>query len=265
MLGISSSGSPIAGIIFPIIFSQLEPVIGFGWATRVIAFILLGISVIPLIFMHTRIPPTGKIRSLYDRAAFRDMPFMVFVGGAFFGFLALYVPFFYITVFADAHGLWTPELTPYLVTLLNAGSVFGRIVPNAIADRWGSVNMIILCAASSAILAFGWLGIHNLPGLIVFSLLYGLFSGGVVSLLPSVIVAYSPNMGQLGARMGVSFMMCGISLLIGTPIAGAILGDFAEEKWLGTIGYAGACTVLASILFVISRVMRYRQKPDLKL
>ncbi|KFY36840.1 hypothetical protein V495_07570 [Pseudogymnoascus sp. VKM F-4514 (FW-929)] len=36
-LGIGGTGSPIGGIIFPIIFSRLEPSIGFGWATRVIA------------------------------------------------------------------------------------------------------------------------------------------------------------------------------------------------------------------------------------
>ncbi len=56
-IGIAGTGSPIGGIIFPIVFSRLLPTIGFGWATRVIAFIILGLSVPPIVFMRPRVPP----------------------------------------------------------------------------------------------------------------------------------------------------------------------------------------------------------------
>lgn len=48
-LGLQSSGSPVGGIVFSILFSRLQPRIGFGWATRVLAFILLGLLVVPLV------------------------------------------------------------------------------------------------------------------------------------------------------------------------------------------------------------------------
>ncbi|KAK3945474.1 putative major facilitator superfamily transporter protein [Diplogelasinospora grovesii] len=257
-LGIASAGSPVAGIVFPIIFSGLQPSIGFGWATRVIAFILLALAIIPLACMHTRIPPNKK-RALIDKSALRELPFLTFISGGFLAFLTLYVPFFYISIFSTSHQISADYFAPYLVTLLNVGSVFGRIVPNWLADSYGSLNMLIICTFVSAILAFAWLGIHNLGGLCVFALLYGTFSGGLVSLNPSVIVTLSPDMGRVGARMGMSFLATGISILIGTPIAGAILGEFTEAEWMGTMGYAAAGMLLATAMYGTSRFLIYKK------
>ncbi|KAK0730858.1 major facilitator superfamily domain-containing protein [Lasiosphaeris hirsuta] len=259
-LGISSAGSPVAGIVFPIIFSRLEPVVGFGWATRVLAFILLALSVIPLVCMRTRIPPSGKARALFDRSALTDWPYVTFVASSFFSFLTLYVPFFYITVFATAHKITTPDFAPYLVTMLNVGSVFGRLVPNALADRYGSLNVLSICLIGSAAIGYGWLGIQNLAGAIVFALLYGALSGGVVSLVPSVIVSLAPDMSRVGVRMGISFLVSGIALLIGTPIAGAIVGGYSDAEWKGTMAYAASGLLFAAVLNTVARVMVYKKR-----
>ncbi|KAK4144400.1 major facilitator superfamily domain-containing protein [Dichotomopilus funicola] len=258
-LGLSSVGSPVAGVIFPIMFSRLQPQVGFGWATRAIAFILLAVSAVPIAFMRTRVPPRAK-RSFIDTSALTDAPYVLFIAGGALAFLTLYVTFFYISLFAISHGVASESFAPYLVTLLNAGSVFGRIIPNALADRYGSLNLLIICIVASAVLVFGWLGIDNLGGAVVYTLLYGAFSGGVVSLTPSVIVGLSPDMSRVGARMGMGFLVMGVSILVGTPIAGAILGDKENPRWLGTILYAAFGLLVAAALDILSRFLLYRQK-----
>ncbi|KAK4129181.1 MFS general substrate transporter [Parathielavia appendiculata] len=262
-LGLSSVGSPVAGTVFPILFSRVLPRAGFGWATRAIAFILLGVSAVPIAFMRTRVPPTSK-RVLVDRTVVRDVPYLLFVAGGLFAFLVLYVPFFYITLFATSHHVTSDSFAPYLVTLLNVGSIFGRIVPNALADRWGSMNIIIACAFCSAILIFGWLGIHDLGGAVVYALLFGAFSGGVVSLTPSVLVGLSPDMGRMGARMGLAFVISGIAILVGTPIAGAILGTEESPQWLGTMLYAAFGLLVATVFYSASRILLYARSGNLK-
>lgn len=260
-LGIAQSGSPLAGIVFPIIFSRLQPRIGFGWATRVIAFILLGISIIPVMFMKTRIPANkAKRRSIIDTSALRDVPYMLFAVGCIFGFLTLYVAFFYTQLFDVTHHLSSLDFAPYTVTMLNVGSVFGRVLPNYFADRLGNLNVLVVCATTSAVLLFGWMGIHNLAGLIVFALLYGLFSGGIVSVTPAVVMGLTPDMSKMGARMGVTFLASGISILVGTPIAGAIVGDFSRQRWLAVMGYAAGGLILGAIFFAASRLWIYRTK-----
>lgn len=261
-LGLSSVGSPVAGSVFPVLFKRVQEQVGFGWATRAIAFILLGVSAVPLAFMRTRTPPTasGRKRAMIDRTALRDAAYLTFVAGGLFAFLALYVPFFYITLYATSKGVASESFAPYLVTLLNAGSIVGRVVPNALADRWGSLNLMIACALGSMVLVFGWLGVENLGGSIVYVLLYGAFSGGVVSLTPSVLVSLSPDMGRVGARMGMSFVVSGVAILVGTPIAGAILGNEGDPEWLGTILYAAFGLVVATGLYSTSRLLLYRRK-----
>ncbi|KAL2125021.1 hypothetical protein VTJ04DRAFT_1386 [Mycothermus thermophilus] len=265
-LGLSSAGSPVAGAVFPVIFSRVEERAGFGWATRAVAFILLGLAVVPLAFMRTRIPPVKKkegkrgLKGLVDTEAVRDVPYTLFVAGCFFAFLALYVCFFYVTLHAISKGIASEGFAPYLVTILNAASIVGRIVPNALADKYGSLNLMLACLLGSAVMVFGWLGVRDLAGDVVFVVLYGVFSGGVVSLTPSVIVSLSPDMSRVGARMGLSFLVSGVAILIGTPIAGAVLGSKEQPRWAGTILYSGFGLLAATALLAGSRVAVYKKQ-----
>lgn len=265
VLGISSAGSPIAGIAVPIIFSHLEPKIGFAWTTRVLAFILLALAVIPLTFMKMRLRPgEGARRRIVDPTAFRDVPFITAVSGSFFAFLTLYVPFFYLQLYAETHELASIDVSPYVVTMLNAGSIVGRVVPNLLADRVGSVNMMLVCDAATLVVLAGWFGVRDFPGLSVFAVLYGAFSGGIVSLVPSVIMTLTPDPGRVGTRLAMNFVVVGVALLVGTPLAGAVVAGFGRTQWLGVIGYSTAGLLVGLSLHCVSRYLLWRAKGGLK-
>ena len=221
-LGITASGSSLGGLIYPIVFRTLQPSIGFGWATRTIAFIALVTLIVPLSTMKVRTRPTG-VRKLIDLSAWKEAPFVYCATALFFGFLGMYVPFFYLQSYAIEHGYTDENLGFYLLAIINAGSIFGRIVPNFLADKVGPFNMLAYTSLIAALLAFIWIGIHNAAGLIVFASMYGFFSGTFVSLPPAAIVSISPSLDVVGTRMGMSFGVASLGLLIGTPIAGAIL------------------------------------------
>lgn len=251
-LGVQSVGSPVAGIVLPIIFGRLQPVIGFGWTTRVIAFILLGLSVPPIVFMKPRVPRSAHRRAFLDSTYFSDLPMLLFSAAAFFAFVGLYVPFFYLQLYSIEFRLSSGEFSPYFVTLLNVGSIFGRLIPNYIAVYVESPTILLVMLAASAALAFAWLSISNFGGLVAFALLYGAFSGGVVSMIPSAIVPYCPTLSRLGTRMGMNFTIAGVSVLIGTPIGGAILSHGGKSAWKGLIAYSGAVLATGAIFLVIS-------------
>ncbi|KAI0837032.1 MFS general substrate transporter [Hypoxylon sp. FL0890] len=258
-LGIQSTGSPLGGIVFPIIFSRLEPHLGFGWATRVIAFILLGLSVVPLAFMRPRVPPPSHKRAFLDVDAFKELPFLSFAGAGFFAFAGLYVPFFYIQLYSLRYNITNEDLSAYLVTLLNAGSIFGRVVPNFVADYLGSMNMLAATTLGASILAFGWFGVRNLAGTIVFALLFGFFNGGVTSLPPSAIVSLTPDMSRLGTRMGMLFAFIGLAVLVGTPIAGAILKDVNDDgAWKGLIAFSAVTLLVGGVGFAGTQGLHLR-------
>ncbi|KAE9973395.1 hypothetical protein EG327_009110 [Venturia inaequalis] len=221
--GIAASGSSLGGVIYPIVLHRLYNSIGFGWSVRVIGFITLATLLIPNIVMKPRVLPAAK-RALVDWTAFKSAPFMVFTAGTFVGFMGLFMFFFYIQLYAITKHATNENLAFYLLSMLNAASIFGRIIPNFIADKVGPLNIIVPCALVSGILVFTLIPVYNLGGTVIVTLLYGFFSGTFVSLPPTIIVQHlSPNRGLIGTRLGMSFSIVAVGALIGNPIAGAIL------------------------------------------
>ena len=137
-------------IVFPMIFRQLEPTMGFGWTTRIIAFIMLGVSIIPIAGMKPRVPST-QLRQIFDVALFRDTPYLLFCAAEFFDFMGVYIAFFYVQLYALANCNTSPNVAALLLPIVNAGSFFGRLVPNYLSDEFtGPMNMQIPFAFATA-------------------------------------------------------------------------------------------------------------------
>jgi MFS family permease len=143
-LGVAASGSSTGGIIYPIMFYKLIDRVGFEWAVRILGLTALVTLVVPLMVMEARIKP-GRFRSIIDWTAFADWPYMTFVVGAMIGQTGIYVAFFYTSYFGLASGITDTSLSFYLVPILNAGSIFGRTVPNWLSDKIGPLNVITPC------------------------------------------------------------------------------------------------------------------------
>jgi len=95
------------------------------------------------------------------------------------------------------------NLAFYLISFLNAFSIFGRILPGFIADKTGAFNVQTLFSSimAIAILAY-WTPSHNEAAIITFSMFFGFISGAFISLLPVCITTISP-ITKIGARFSV--------------------------------------------------------------
>jgi predicted MFS family arabinose efflux permease len=250
-IGISASGSSLGGVIYPIVFHKLLPQIGFGWATRVIGFMILGTMLIPNLVMRVRVLPP-KSRSLFDLSAFLIPAYSLNVFGFFIGFMGLYMPFFYSQVYAIEEGIVNSNLAFYLLAVMNGTSVFGRIIPNFIADKLGPFNVVIPCTLISGILCFCFIAAKSSAGIIVLIAFYGFFSGTFVSIPPTIIVNLSLDAREkIGTRMGQSFACIALGLLIGTPIGGAILDNSGYPRvW----SFGGGMLIGSAIILVAARV-----------
>lgn len=247
--GIAASGSSVAGVIYPILFDHLQPKIGFAWTTRVIGFIMLSSLVFAISVYRVRVLPPEK-RRLLDLHALREPPFALFSVMVFITNVGLYVPYFYIEAYANQHHITASDLPACMVPIISAGSALGRIVPNFFADKTGPLNMLALCNGSAAIMAYCWLVVHDTPGLILFSLLYGFFSGTIVSLLPSTVASLCPSLGVFGTRMGINAFITGLGTLLGNPLAGAIMGT---GSWTGTMLFCSCTLALGTVFVVLAR------------
>lgn len=251
-VGLSAAGSSIGGIIYPIVFHNLQQSLGFPWATRIIGFIMLAGLLVSNLVLRVRVLPAGR-RKIFDLTAWKEMPFVFFVAGSLIGFLGLYTPFFYIQSYAIQTNITNPNLAFYLLAILNAASTFGRVIPNFIADRVGPFNVIIPCTLLTGVLCLCLIPTISIGPVIAIAVLYGFFSGTFVSLPATIYVHITENRGLIGTRMGMGFAVTSIGVLIGTPITGAIL-DASSYTYVWLFG--GLMTVVASVLIAIARVCK---------
>jgi hypothetical protein len=70
------------------------------------------------------------------------------------------------------------SLSFYLVTLLNAGSIFGRLGAGAFGVAAGQFNVLFATCLISTILIWAWLSVDSNATTMVFAVFYGAFSGG---------------------------------------------------------------------------------------
>ncbi|KAM5344939.1 hypothetical protein ACJ41O_010801 [Fusarium nematophilum] len=190
-VGIAASGSSVGGVVYPIMFRNLVYRLGFGWTTRITGFVALAGLMFANVVLKLRRRPVekNKRRVWIDWPAFRDGAFTVTCLSVFVAFTGLYTPFYYIRGFALNRGLAGGDLSLNLLAILNAGSVFGRILPNLLADKLGPFNVMTPCAGFTGILIFCLLGVDNAAGLVIFCALFGFFSGTFVSLIPPLLLA----------------------------------------------------------------------------
>ncbi|KAF3919863.1 hypothetical protein ABW21_db0200667 [Orbilia brochopaga] len=250
--GIVASGSSVGGIMFPILTRKLIPAIGFRNTMIVNSSIVLTLLIISNLILAPRkdIPPRRK-GPMIDVKSFKDLTYMLFVFGMLAAFLGLYMPFFYIEVWAKRMGLDKNGLeTFYLISILNGASTFGRVVPNFFADRVGSINMQIPAMVVSGILILCWLPIKTFAGMLVFVVLYGFFSGVFISLPPASVASITPDVTFFGVRMGMMFSIASVGSLTGTPISGALI--HAQGGNLDTARVWSGCIMLFSAALIIA-------------
>ncbi|ATZ49973.1 hypothetical protein BCIN_05g03660 [Botrytis cinerea B05.10] len=100
---IAASGTSLGDVFYTVIFRTLQPRVGFRWATRtrIVASIMLGTLVIPVIGMKLRGESSTTGHDYLDLTAFKAKPYLVFCLSNFFGFMGIYVTFFYVRLYAE--------------------------------------------------------------------------------------------------------------------------------------------------------------------
>lgn len=251
----------LGGIIFPVVFRQVQVRMGFGWATRAIGFIQLAALLVPIFFMKSR-TVSKTFRRLLDIRIFNDGPFLVFSLGMLLGYMGVYITNCYIQLYALSICHTPAHIASYFLAFINIGSLFGRLVPNFLADTYaGAMNTHITFSMAAAVLTFCWIGIKNTTGLVVFSVLDGFFSGTFVSLGAPIVFSLSDDSDTIGTRLGMLTSACGLGLLIGSPIAGTMLD---HGSWVGLQSWAGSLSLAAAISIFWARIARFGTKIKMK-
>jgi len=173
------------------------------------------------------------------------------------GFIGLYTIIFYLSYYGAQKQITDYSLSFYLVPILNAASVFGRTVPNAISDKTGTLNIIGPGALACAVLVFCMLAVSSVGGIVTVAVLFGFASGVFIALPPVCFAVLTKDKSKIGTRIGMGFGAIAFSVLLGGPGTGGILGSNAERpNWTGTWIWGGVMLVAAALLLGLLRMQQ---------
>ncbi|KAL7932472.1 major facilitator superfamily domain-containing protein [Trichoderma chlorosporum] len=250
--GIMVSGSSVGGVVLPIMMNKLILKIGFPWMMRTLAFMFTVLLGIACLTVKSRLPPRPRRFVLREYVEhLKDIRLASTIIASFIFQMSMFLPFNYVLLEAQNAG-FSPSLLPYLLSILNGMSIFGRIIPGIAADKIGRFNVIIVITFISAIFCLAvWIPVKSMAGIIAFVAIFGFSSGGVVS-LSSTLVAQISDIRHIGTRVGVAFAIQAIGALIGSPIGGAIVAS-QHGDYLGLQLFCGLAMMVGCFGFVWAR------------
>ncbi|KAL2869030.1 MCT family MFS transporter [Aspergillus lucknowensis] len=254
-MGTVVAGSSLGGIAWPLIMERLFDVVGFPWTLRIVGFISLALLAPACFMVVPRLPPgkSGGVPKEDLIASLKDLRYWLTVAGMLFVMWGMFIPFYYIPLFAIDNGVDSTYANT-LVSILNVGSFVGRIVSGALADKIGKFNMAIVCSLLSAALILLLHCIHTEGAITAFTFLYGFASGGLISLQSACVAQITKNMRIIGIMIGVMMAVCSLGALTGNPIGGAL-----ESTPSGTVpawvDFAGVMMFAGTVLLVGARLL----------
>jgi MFS family permease len=222
-------------VIIPILLQHLLNTYGFRITLRIWAIVLF-VATAPLtIFLKPRLPVAqATYHRAFDLSFLRNKAFLLLQLGNIIEGFGYFLPSIYLPTYAKSIGA-SNSVSALTLILLNIATVFGCVVMGSIVDRWHITTCIFVSTVGSTFSVFLLWGFStNLPLLLVFCVVYGLFAGCYTTTYPGVmsVVRKSGHSSDstmifavLVAGRGIGNVACG-------PISEALLG-------LGNVGDAG--------------------------
>jgi MCP family monocarboxylic acid transporter-like MFS transporter 3 len=257
--GLVKLGGGIGGTVMAIALEALIRRVGIAWTFRIQGCITIAVGLPAAWFMKDRV----SIRNVpfVDFSMFRSVPFTaVFVAGAI-GTFALFVPPYYLPLFAQSLRL-SSSTGAALVAAFNACNAIGRFAGGPLCDKIGPMNTFVITMVLNAVSMLAiWPVSRTLTPLIIFAIVNGIANGAYFTVFPTVVAGiFGPGRAAVAMSMSISGWTFGY--LLGSPIAGYILQAAGGQKpaneldidvYRPAIFYAGGVAFASSIFTLVAR------------
>ncbi|AOI99071.1 MFS transporter [Burkholderia sp. LA-2-3-30-S1-D2] len=154
------------------------------------------------------------------REAVTSRPFASLYAACLVCSFGVFVPFVHLVPYALDHGV-AQSTAVLLLGAIGVGSTAGRFFLGGVADRFGRRASLLAMFAGMAAALSAWAGAGSVATLAAFALVFGVFYGGWVAVLPAVVMDYFGGR-NVSAIIGMLYTSVAFGTLIGPAAAGFI-------------------------------------------
>ena len=143
------------------------------------------------------------------------------------------------------------DLAQYLVSILNAASLFGRVLPGYVADKIGRFNTLLIMIVFTLVTMLSlWLPVGNtsLPALYSFAALFGFGTGSWMALTPAC-VGQLCRADEFGRYYGSLYFVASLATLVCIPITGTSVNP---ARSIGPALFEGGRALSQLWLFIVA-------------
>lgn len=282
-------GGLIGSSVFVIMLQNLYKTVGYKWAMRILAFICLACMIVANVLVKERKenPPTHSQYSeeasmvsnpvsaapmtespvhantkdwrkmaseaFSSLAPLKDIRFISLTIGVFLAELNSMTILTYLTSFALAGGV--SNLKSYLLlTIVNVSGIPARLITGLVADKFGRFNVMLVTSVFSMVFIWALLTPSNgkLPYLYAFSVLYGILSSAVISLIAACLGQICPAL-TFGKHYGVLYFCLAFLFILGMYFSSLVINKGSEHDYKMWIIFEGALSVACVFSWVWAR------------
>ncbi len=226
-VALCACGNYIAGAVWPqLVRFGLESV---GWRMTHIAIgVFVALTMAPLAYLLRQAPPAepaSSLASAHIRKAAglgvqpNTLMWLLAVAGVACC-VAMAMPQVHIVAYCADLGYGVARGAEMLSLMLAFGIV-SRVASGFVADRIGGLATLLLSAVLQGAALLLFLTSDGLTPLYIFSILFGLFQGGIVPSYAIIVREYFPA-GEAGVRVGVVLMSTLLGMALGGWMSGVI-------------------------------------------
>lgn len=183
-------------------------------------------------------------------AAIRTPQFVALYVACLICSFGVFVPFVHLVPYAVDHHVDRSSAV-LLLGVIGVGSTVGRFFLGCLADRMGRQSFLLAMYVGMAVSLAIWAAASGFWPLATFALLFGLFYGGWVAILPAVVMDYFGGRNVSGI-IGVLYTSVAFGALIG-PSAAGFAFDVNHSYLLPILASVGANVVAAGIAAAASK------------
>lgn len=271
--GIAVSGIGVGTLVMPPLASWLIDILGWRGAYLVLAAIVtsIGIGMACFIVNDPRSKGTGPdgaaptsgnpvavVAGVSAGQAIRSRQFIGLYFACLICSFGVFVPFVHLVPYALDHGI-DRSAAVLLLGAIGVGSTLGRFFLAGLADRIGRQVFLLMMFAGMALALAIWAIATSFWSLAAFALIFGLFYGGWVAILPAVVMDHCGGR-HVGSIIGILYTSVAIGTLIGPAAAGFIF-DASNSYTVPILTSTIANLVATAIAAVALRSPAHRVVP----
>lgn len=246
-IGLAVAGSGLGQFAYSQITSIF--IINYGWRTclRISALINFAGLILCALVLKRFLPLVKGASPLKSLSSFQDRNFQLLYVASIVFALGFFMPYTHLPIYAKMHGISTSG-SVFILSIAGISSAVGRIVLGYIADCIGKMNMLRICMIGGGITVLCWMACTTFSSLLWIAIFYGMFAGGIISLIPSV-AAELFGIANLGSVIGLLYTSNAVGNLLSAPIAGFLYD--AYKSYYPSITLDGAFLLSGGLICLL--------------